>query len=182
MTNLNFNNDGSEETRNSSKNVVRGLSCPKNDSLLKSCYTVALDKYLGMRGLVSPVKDTRCKRVYHYDFLHVESETAIKIFTTLDELEMARYHNRTEDVKTCFIIDASHLCDDLRGGYEEEDIEHVAPPEVIEAAQELNAYIYINGFMWQWSESPEPDIMLWWTMTPLERIKGNFEYMELLVK
>ena len=167
-TNMNnSNNNGNDGAANSSNNLQRGLSSPANDSLQQSYYIAALDRYLEMRGLVSPVIDKQSDYVYTYDFLHVESGTVVKIFKQLDDREMSRYSNRADDRVTCFILDATYFCGDLSDYVVGAAINNVVP-EALEAAANLRAYIFFEGVLWELSEQPEGE-WEWKQVIPVER-------------
>ncbi|HEY3899600.1 MAG TPA: hypothetical protein VGM54_13350 [Chthoniobacter sp.] len=142
-------------------NRTAGLSSPANNSLQTSLYIALLDRYLGIRGLVSPVVDEDAK--LDYDFFHPKSGRVIKIFKSLQPEEIEKYaiSGREENI---FIVDAvaldSTTCEGC--GEPQPDIDS---EELIEAAVVLNAYLYFDDTLNRWDE----EVGKWAIMMPYER-------------
>lgn len=146
---------------NFDNNRAAGLSSPANNSLQQSLYIAALDRHLGIRGLISPVTDEDTD--LDYDFFCPDTGTVIKIFKTIDQDIISR-HEQGRREKTIFIVDAVALettecdeCGDKHPNWESEVL-HTA-------ATILDAYLYLDDELFSFN----PEECEWEPVMPVER-------------
>jgi hypothetical protein len=138
-----------------------GLSSPANSSLQQSLYIATLDRYLDIRGLISPVIDDSSG--LDYDFFHAESGAVIKILKSLGHEITSRYEAGRHK-NSIFIVDAVALeqddCDDCGGTHPnlESEVLHTA-------ATVLDAFLYLDDELYMF----EPEGCEWDVVIPVER-------------
>src|SRR4051812_43732637 len=98
-------NSGAGEANNSSNETQSSISSPPNQSYRLSLYIAALDRFLGLRGLVWPVTDDVNGTTLTFDFYHPEDRSLVKIFQTLAPEEVARYKGYYQDHDVIFLFD-----------------------------------------------------------------------------
>jgi hypothetical protein len=156
---MNFNHDR-----------AAGLSSPANNSLQQSLYIAALDRHLGIRGLISPVTDDTTG--LDYDFFCPSTGAVIKIFRSIDQNTIAQYEVGRRE-KSIFIVDAVALeqddCDDTYPNLES-GILHTA-------ATVLDAFLYLDDELYIF----EPEGCEWDVVIPMERSRclkaiANIDY------
>jgi hypothetical protein len=157
---MNFNNSESDNDQSH-----LGISSPANQSLRQSLYIAALDRYLGIRGLISPVHDK--KNDLHYDFLIEHSQRLIKVFKSVEAEEIAKYAEANADTDPIFIIDTELLGETWRAGCEKLPMD-IESEEIVEAAINAGALLYHQERLWQ--PSPDEDTEnSWEPLEPFER-------------
>lgn len=120
MTN-NKNNNGPEDAKNSSNETQRSILFPANNSYGQSLYIAALDRYLGIRGLISPVEDQDEGVTLAFDFFQPSGGKLVKIFRSHDIDEIKTYMPYSNTRRAIFIYDAAaghsmiSQCDDCDG-------------------------------------------------------------------
>lgn len=146
---------------NFDNNRAAGLSSPANNSLQQSLYIAALDRYLGIRGLISPVTDEDTGLAC--DFFCPSTGTVIKIFKSLDEGTIFRYEQGRRE-RSIFIVDAHALettecdeCGDKHPNWESEVLRT--------AATILDAYLYLDDELFSFN----PEECEWEPIIPVER-------------
>ena len=115
---------------NFDQNGTTGLSSPANNFLRQSLYIAALDRHLGIRGLISPVTDDESG--LNFDFFCPTTGTLIKVFKSLDQDAISRYQENHRE-KNIVIVDAVALeqvecdeCGDMHPNWESKELYAVA--------------------------------------------------------
>ena len=159
---MNTANEGSEKASNSSNNTLNGISSPANASLQQSLYIAALDRYLGIRGLVSPVTDTNSG--LSYDFYHPASGRLIKVFKALSSKHLAEYEQSRPTADPLYIVDGIALedsecpgCGEMHANFASEDL--------ADALLVFDVLVYADDLLWQFDDEEEE----WEPMIPVER-------------
>ena len=168
IVNMNFNNSESDNA-NIHDESHPGISSPANQSLRQSLYIAALDRYLGIRGLISPVYDE--KYDLHYDFLIEHSQRLIKVFKSLDAEEMSKYEEANAHYDPIFILDSELLektecpgCGDLHVNIESD--------EIVEAAINTGALLYHQERLWRLSPDEDSE-NVWERLEPIDSCRVN---------
>ena len=142
------------------------LNSPLTKSLQQSLYIAALDRYFGIRGLISPVTDHRHGVDYTFDFYHPQSGTLIKFITEPTAEQIDRDAEILTDDDVMVIIDASHQAVGICFNCDEPCLNTV-PAEIPELAETIGAYVYFDDCLWQ-MDDPD-DHQSWERMIPWER-------------
>ena len=162
IANMNFNNSENDEA---TVNDAPGISSPANQSLRQSLYIAALDRYLGIRGLISPVYDE--KYDLHYDFLIEHSQRLIKVFKSVEAEEIAKYAEANADSDPIFILDTEYLGETWRAVCEKLPMD-IESEEIVEAAINAGALLYYQDRLWQPTPDEDTD-KSWDPLEPFER-------------
>ena len=166
IENMNFNNSESDNA-NVNDESHPGISSPANQSLRQSLYIAALVRYLGIRGLISPIYDE--KNDLHYDFLIEHSQRLIRVFKSLDVEEMSKYAEANGDYVPILIIDTEHLKKTECSGKLRVDIES---DEIVEAAINTGALLYHQERLWRLSPDEDAD-NVWERLEPIDSCRVN---------
>ncbi len=145
--NMNFNtsqhNQATTDPHAGTDECHAGDSTLAKQTLRQSLYIAALDRYLGIRGLISPFHDA--KSGLSYDFFHPESKQLVKIFTTLEPAELLRYPEAHCRDNTLYIIDAENFASRMRRGSRV----IMNDESLVKAAKRANALIYHKDCFWR---------------------------------
>ena len=140
----------------------QGLSSPTNQSLQQSLYIAALDRHLGIRGLISPVTDTSTG--LDYDFFDSEGEQLIKIFKSLAAEDLVKYEEGRPEIDPLYIIDGTGLTAGLC-----KDCGQMHPSlqskGLTDAALVFDALLYADDQLWEFCEEDHS----WVPITPIQR-------------
>jgi len=140
-----------------------GLSSPANNSLQQSLYIAAIDRYLGIRGLISPITDEDAG--LDYDFFHPDTGRVIKILQSIDQDTIMRYEKGRRE-NAIFIVDALALehveCDECTRLHPDVESE-----ELSALALALNAYLYVEDELFEFAALERE----WDLVLPVERMK-----------
>lgn len=147
--------------KNNCRSQRSGLSSPANQSLMHSLYVAALDRHLGIRGLISPVTDNVSG--FEYDFFHPASGRLIKIFNSLDDHIIEKYCGAIPEPHPIFIVDNDTILGDDKWN---SAIDKFLGDAVIR----LHALQYLNDMLLEHfvDEDEEDD---WEIITPIERAR-----------
>ena len=155
-------------TQQHAGNPNGNLSLPTNTSLKQSLYIAALDRFYGIRGLLSPASDTFDGVRYDFDFYHPSSGTLIKFFPKFDEDEFRKYSAYAEKHDLISIIDAENIdiepCEEC--GHKCID---ALPEELTVEAMLSDASLYFNDNMWELVDDEDDDgLSKWVPLMPFE--------------
>ena len=138
------------------------IQTPLNQSLRQSLYIAALDRHLGLRGLIFPVEDK--ENNISYDFMHAETGQLIKVFKKLHQDEFVKYELSRPDDSPLFIVDelalersACECCD--------EDIVCLKSEELMDARTVFDVMLYLDDQLWQFCDATQT----WEPIMPVER-------------
>jgi len=168
FTKMNIENEtnGTGEAENSSIDTLCA-NFEKNPDYRQSRYIAALDRYLGMRGLIYSVMAISPGGPFEFDFLDCNDGTYVKFLNEIDPKEVAKYAQYQEDNdNVIFILNAeSHVSPCKCCGKHRLEL---LTPEAYGATLSLNAIIYFNDRFWWPAENPTNLSDLWEPMVPVE--------------
>ena len=129
----------------------------------QSVYIAALDRYLDIQGLIYPYQD---RLGYNFDFYAPTHRRLIKIFTHIDDAEIARYLDHPRRKNTIFIIDITPLMKNPLAAL----LGHKLPKPIEDAAIKLDATLFITNRLYRLCKAP--DGSAWWQPYPEPYNKG----------
>jgi len=136
------------------------------DTYRQSLYITALDRFLGINGLLYPYQD---EHGYRFDFYAPKGKRRIKVFTNINATEVEKYakHPKCKQIK--FIIDITTLM-------ELPELFNAIPAyamsdALLATASNLNALLFANNCLF--APIKDTEGRLWWeSMLPREFDKG----------
>jgi hypothetical protein len=153
---------------NTQQQASSTLSLPNNASFKQSLYIAALDRFYGIRGLLSPVSETIDGVHYDFDFYHPESEMLIKFFSKFDEEAFRKYSAYAETHEVRIIIDAEEVEIATHPGCGHKCI-HALPEELTVEAMLSDASLYFNDHIWELFDHEDNDgLSIWVPLLPIE--------------